>query len=325
MHLTEMFQGRSTSTRIALALALLPFAMMAGDLRAATPEDAPPASREQVRVALAALAPIFSSIPKPRRLRAGAPGTIENVIGRFAPGRFHPVEDGTLAPSRSSLHCASEMVSIAGRFCVDRYEASVDERAADGSLREHPYYETLEPGHVYIAHSRADVMPQAYVSGVQAAAACEAAGKRLCKPVEWRAACSGSEGYAFPYGPARKAGACHDRGTAPMLVYHAADMKGGWGLASLNDPRLDQLENTLAKTGAFPSCVSDYGVYDMVGNLDEWTADPNGTFQGGYWLDTEQHGTGCAYRTIAHGFDYHDYSLGFRCCSDGATSELVRR
>jgi formylglycine-generating enzyme required for sulfatase activity len=54
----------------------------------------------------------------------------------------------------------------------------------------------------------------------------------------------------------------------------------------------------------------------MVGNLDEWTADPNGTFQGGFWLDTSQHGDGCAYRTIAHPYDYHDYSTGFRCCAD---------
>jgi formylglycine-generating enzyme required for sulfatase activity len=84
----------------------------------------------------------------------------------------------------------------------------------------------------------------------------------------------------------------------------------------LNDPRNTTLEGTLAKTGAFPGCVNDYGLYDMVGNLDEWTADPNGTFQGGFWLDTSLHGSGCAYRTIAHPFDYHDYSTGFRCCAD---------
>jgi len=94
---------------------------------------------------------------------------------------------------------------VASRFCIDRYEASLVERAPDGSMREHPHYETLESGHVYLARSRADVMPQAYVSGAEAKAACAASGKRLCQPVEWRAACGGSEGYAFPYGPAHKA------------------------------------------------------------------------------------------------------------------------
>jgi hypothetical protein len=54
----------------------------------------------------------------------------------------------------------------------------------------------------------------------------------------------------------------------------------------------------------------------MVGNLHEWTSDPYGTFQGGYYLDTQINGEGCAYRTTAHDFDYHDYSTGFRCCGD---------
>ena len=70
----------------------------------------------------------------------------------------------------------------------------------------------------------------------------------------------------------------------------------------------------LAPVGCFPANRS--GLYDMVGNLHEWTADPRGTFQGGYYLDTRENGEGCAYRTTAHGFDYHDYSTGFRCCAD---------
>ena len=101
-----------------------------------------------------------------------------------------------------------------------------------------------------------------------------------------------------------------------MLVYHASSLSRGFNGNELNDPRLDQLADTVGKTGAASACVTDEGVFDMVGNLDEWTADPNGTFQGGYWLDTAQHGDGCAYRTVAHDFGYHDYSLGFRCCTD---------
>ena len=169
---------------------------------------------------------------------------------------------------------------------------------------------------VTLAKSVAGVVPQAYISAKQAETACRASGKRLCQAVEWRAACAGSKGTAFPYGGTRAPGKCHDSGTSPMLTFHTATMKRGWGLTELNDPRNNQLEGTVAKTGAFPECVSEEGVYDMVGNLHEWTADPNGTFQGGYWLDTSQHGDGCAYRTIAHGYTYHDYSTGFRCCAD---------
>jgi hypothetical protein len=52
----------------------------------------------------------------------------------------------------------------------------------------------------------------------------------------------------------------------------------------------------------------------MVGNLHEWTAAAGGTFRGGYYLDVEQNGLGCDYRTSAHNTRYHDYSTGFRCC-----------
>ena len=87
-------------------------------------------------------------------------------------------------------------------------------------------------------------------------------------------------------------------------------------MSDLNDARLNQQPDTIAKTGEYADCVNDFGVYDMVGNVHEWTSDTNGTFQGGYFLDTSLHGEGCAYRTIAHGYDYHDYSTGFRCCAD---------
>ena len=84
----------------------------------------------------------------------------------------------------------------------------------------------------------------------------------------------------------------------------------------MNDPRLNELEGTLAKTGTHEGCTNGYGVYDMVGNIHEWVADPNGTFQGGYYQDTHLNGEGCTYKTMAHAAWYHDYSTGFRCCAD---------
>lgn len=308
---------RGSTVVVATAPVALGLALLARTALAQSPAEAPASCRAQVTNALEQIAPAYAG--RPRRIGAKSPGSIEAAIWGYAPPRFHPVDEGAMPAVRVGARCSPDMALVASRFCVDRYEASIVLREADGSETPHPPFVPPPADKVAVARSVAGVVPQAYVSARQAEAACRAAGKRLCAPVEWRVACAGSEGTAYPYGPTRIAGKCHDTGASPMLTFHASTMKRGWGLAELNDPRNNQLEGTVAKTASFPECVTDQGVYDMVGNLHEWTADTNGTFQGGYWLDTSQHGEGCAYRTIAHGYEYRDYSAGFRCCSDPVT------
>ena len=317
--MTSPLRGGRLRAAGALAVALLGARAIEHEVHAAPPNEAPSAARAQVAEALRALAAAFGG--HERHLASGAPGTIERAIAAYVPGVFRPVEEGALPPAKPGARCPPDMALVSSAVCVDRYEASLVERAPDGTLLPHAFNQAPAPGHVYLAQSVPGVVPQAYVSGAQALASCHQAGKRLCLPVEWRAACGGSEGYAFPYGPDRVPGRCHDSGVNPMLVYHADTAARGWGPLELNDPRNIELDGTVAKTGAFAGCVNDFGLYDMVGNVNEWTADPNGTFQGGYWLDTSLHGDGCAYRTIAHPFDYHDYSIGFRCCADPEAAE----
>ena len=295
---------------------LLAIAMTATIVHAAPPESVPPECRAQVSNALRLLEPAFAG--KTRSVQASNRGSIELAVASYAPPRLHAVDEGTLPPVKAGARCPAEMALFGGRFCVAKYEGSLVVRLQGGTTRPHSPYVSPMPveGNVYYARSIANVVPQGYVSAQQAQAACKASSKRLCQPVEWRAACGGTEGFAYPYGPTRIEKKCHDSGATPMLTYHADTMKRGWGREELNDARNNQLDGGLAKTGASPECVNDLGAFDMVGNLHEWTADPNGTFQGGYWLDTSQHGDGCAYRTTAHGYDYHDYSTGFRCCAD---------
>ena len=131
----------------------------------------------------------------------------------------------------------------------------------------------------------------------------------------------GSSRTTWGYGEKRERGRCNDHGKSPMGVMYGPGRDGDptyWNMTKMNNPELNQLPGTLSKTGSHAQCTNDYGVYDMVGNLHEWVDDRQGTFQGGYYQDVTQNGDGCNYKTKAHENWYHDYSTGFRCCSDVA-------
>jgi sulfatase modifying factor 1 len=260
----------------------------------------------------------------PPRLVPGAPGTLLHAIAaqdkKFKRGRWkRPQSEGSIPARDPDGICPSkEMAIVDARFCTDRWEASLEEIGDDGTARPWPATSVPDETKTYRAISAPGVVPQGYVSGDRAEAACRYVGKRLCQASEWRLACAGTEGTVYPYGPKHIEGRCNDHGHAPMYVFYPA-VQRSWALVTntdMNDPRLNLMDGTVARAGEHNGCVNDWGLYDMVGNLHEWTADPNGTFQGGYYLDTSVNGEGCAYRTTAHPFDYHDYSTGFRCCAD---------
>jgi sulfatase modifying factor 1 len=213
--------------------------------------------------------------------------------------------------------CPRSMVEIEGHFCIDRYEATLVDILANGEERVHsPFVPVDDPLRVR-AVSTPNVFPQGYISAVEASQACKASSKRLCGVQEWGKACRGPEQKPWGYGDRREPGRCNDRGKNPVLSVYG---RGHWNWSTMNQPELNQQDNTLARTGEHEGCTNGYGVYDMVGNLHEWVADPQGTFYGGYYQDVSSvgHGEGCGYLTTAHEARYHDYSTGFRCCADVA-------
>lgn len=230
-------------------------------------------------------------------------------------GASHKTPPPSLLPSPG---CPSEMARIVDgthAYCIDRWEASLVE-VAGSSERDLSPFETVGKRTVR-AVSRAGVVPQAYLSRNEAANACKRSDKRLCTEAEWVRACAGPRHATFPYGgSARKPGACNDQGRAPLSALANVLPPEQW--ERMNDPRLNQVEGSVAKTGSHAACASPEGVYDLVGNLHEWVDDPEGTFLGGYYLDTTLNGPGCRYKTVAHGAVYHDYSTGFRCCKDAS-------
>jgi hypothetical protein len=228
------------------------------------------------------------------------------------------VSDTTESDFMYQARCPAGMVGIEGRFCIDRWEASVVEVLPNGEERPHSPYLPID-GVVVRAVSSPHVYPQGYVSAAQAKQACMRAGKRLCRPMEWKIACMGPKREVWGYGSRREERRCNDYGRSPVIAtFGMPGVRGGWNWEHMNQPLLNQLDRTLARTGDHAGCSNDYGVFDMVGNLHEWVDDPAGTFQGGFYQDTRQHGEGCTYTTTAHYARYHDYSTGFRCCGDVA-------
>jgi formylglycine-generating enzyme len=212
--------------------------------------------------------------------------------------------------------CPGAMDLVDTSFCIDRYEAALE--AWDGSVwvARSPY-DTLGSDERVRAVVRAGQVPQAYISGDEAQAACEQAGKRLCTSDEWLEACRGPQGTTYPYGDSHVSGACNDdyAGSHPLIDYFGTS-DGIWDSAHMNDPGINQMAGTVATGGTYSACESAWGAYDLHGNLHEWVADASGSFRGGFYADASINGTGCGYVTTAHDRGYHDYSTGFRCCGE---------
>ena len=177
-----------------------------------------------------------------------------------------------------------------------------------------PWSPYLNPGTTPVsAVSLAGAVPQSNISGTQAAAACAAAGKRLCTDGEWLRVCQGPQGRTYPYGDTRMPGVCNDaRAVNPAVAYFGSSDPSVFSM--VGNACIDQQPGSLARTGAYSGCVTAEGAFDMMGNLQEWTADPAGTMRGGDYADTTLNGDACLYVTTAHDTTYWDYSTGFRCC-----------
>ena len=207
------------------------------------------------------------------------------------------------------------LVDGPGTSCIDRWEAHVEVELGPGWTPHSPYDDLDGETNPYRAVSAGGVVPQGYISGAQAAIACATAGKRLCTPTEYRTACRGPSNLVWPYGNTRVAGACNEgRAKHPVIELFGAGTP--FDSVHMNDPQLNQLPDSLAKTGEHTACESENGAFDLAGNLHEWVDDPGGTFLGGFYVDAVLNGPGCTYTTTAHAMSYHDYSTGFRCCRD---------
>jgi formylglycine-generating enzyme required for sulfatase activity len=130
-------------------------------------------------------------------------------------------------------------------------------------------------------------MPLTNVTWYKARDLCRKQGKDLPTERQWEKACRGPEGYIYPYGNT------YDK------------RKSRTDLSWRDGP---------AVSGAYPESVSGYGVYDMSGNVWEWTLgeDIEGrAVRGGFWQSTDFESR-CSNRMFFHP-TYPAPNIGFRC------------
>ena len=134
----------------------------------------------------------------------------------------------------------------------------------------------------------ADENPRDMVSHEQAVSLCEQAGKHLCTIDEWQAACRGKDKTRYSYGDSYKQNKCNTNTKAAK------------------------------RSGRKEQCRSWWGMYDMNGNLWEWTASaskehPNMFLvAGGAW--NTNNGSQCTESKFSF-YPQNQYpSVGFRCC-----------
>ena len=226
------------------------------------------------------------------------------------------------AVEERTSRCPAGMAAVAD-FCIDRWEAYVVELDFDGAEHPHSPYEIVD-GLTVRAKTAPGVVPQGYISQVQAARACENAGKRLCTEDAFRPRAGGRTPTTFTRTAAgRESRATATRARAAWCPRSTAPTRRTGRTPTSTTRASTRSNGGLAPTGSYPRCKSPEGIYDCVGNLHEWSADPpdangHGRFRGGFYGDAEINGHGCLYVTRAHEPTYHDYSTGFRCCADPA-------
>ncbi|MFW5960273.1 MAG: PKD domain-containing protein [Chitinivibrionales bacterium] len=139
--------------------------------------------------------------------------------------------------------------------------------------------------------NQAGKKPLSGITWKEAAEKCESRGKRLCTENEMRSACRGGrERRVYPYGRDFKRDNC-------------------------NTLENRHVKNSKAVSRDFPDCTTRDGVFDMTGNVAEWTSSGNGGMKrvhGGWWQSSKEESK-CG-STVKKAPDREYFHIGFRCC-----------
>jgi hypothetical protein len=240
-----------------------------------------------------------------------------------------PAPAPVAAPAGPRAACPEDMVEVQGAYCPAVVQECLkwidkDHRNPSGAIDPNMCAEFRFPSRCiskripmdfcmdrYEWPNKPGEVPSTQISWVEAKASCEAVGKRLCTDEEFTLACEGPNMKPYPYGDGyhRDSSACN------------ADQAGWIDPWACPFAQLDKRQ----PSGSHPACHSDYGVYDIVGNVDEWVNNTKGNahhepwvsgLMGGHWVRGVRNM--CRAITDSHEPTFSFYVTGARCCSDPA-------
>jgi sulfatase modifying factor 1 len=218
-------------------------------------------------------------------------------------------------------NCPADMVEIEGNYCPVVQQKCLHWRNAPGERCEEwenpvKCVSTMVKKHYCIDRyefpNKEGQVPQDWMSWYDAKNACEAVGKRLCTHAEWTYAAEGPKDmHPYPYGDGfhRDSTICNFDRKANIKIFRATNK---------NTPEAKALRALLVPSGSMKDCVSDWGVFDMVGNVDEWVVNESGRPYVSSLVGGHVFGVRNASRpsTDGHFPGFSWYETGTRCCKD---------
>jgi hypothetical protein len=243
-------------------------------------------------LSLGALSLSLATAPAPASSDPGpspeCPPDMRLVVGQHRDMMAHLCVDPR--PGRKDTHCyryAEGLSAMEGavtdvRVCMDQYEAP----------------------------NRRGARPLVMHSFRSAKRFCQRRGKRLCTEQEWEVACEGPWHQPWVYGWALDVRLCNSN-----RQWKAVDFEAFGG-----DPEVARRESDRlwqgTPSGRYRTCVSPFGIFDMMGNVEEWVSSREGrrwpgALMGGFWAKPW---TGCRGTNDAHQPGFAFYETGFRCC-----------
>lgn len=189
-------------------------------------------------------------------------------------------------------------------YYVDKYEvtnslykACVDDGACD---------QPVNPG-VYSDPQFAQY-PVTFVKWQMAVDLCEWRGARLPTEAEWEKAARGTDERSYPWGNE------FDDGNANFC--------DGKCILAVSDKKTDDGYEEAAPIGSYPGGISQFGVYDMAGNVWEWVAD---WFDEGYYASSPESnplGPEKGELRVIRGGSWHDPQSLLRTYTRGASHPI---